>query len=155
MPRPSRSVEALEVLRTYYREHGILPTIEVLTELMGYRSPGSTHPVVKALVSSGHLQQEGKGGRLKPGPLFVEPTDHGPSFHFRTPEGCKSALATTEDREHGILVGDVLIYVMTSQPEPGDIVVIQDGPTVSVATVAENRTPTGILGVLHLQYRNY
>ena len=155
MPRPSRSVEALEVLRTYYREHGILPTIEVLTELMGYRSPGSTYPVVKALVTAGYLQQEGKGGRLKPGPIFLEPTGCGPTFQIQPPKGCKTVLATVADCEHGILAGDVLIFDATSTGAPGVVVVIQEGLEISVATVTEELHPAGILGVLHLQYRNY
>lgn len=70
MPRPPRDAEARQLLVEYYSEQGVLPTVEVVAQLMGYRSTSSAHNTIQHLVSSGFLGQAEREGRLVPGPLF-------------------------------------------------------------------------------------
>lgn len=159
MSRPTRTAEALEVLQSYYRENGVLPTIEALTQLMGYRSPGSTYPVVKTLIQTGHLEQEGKGARLKPGPLFSrQPTQakHVAALHALQSSGFRSILATAASMpEIGVLAGDTLLYAEAA-PQPGDVLVVQFAESITARAYAEGgATPDTVLGVLQFQYRLY
>lgn len=159
MSRPSRTAEALEILQSYYREHGILPAIEALTQLMGYRSPGSTYPVVKALIQTGHLEQEGKGARLKPGPLFgcvANQAEHIEALHALQSSGLRSIIATAPSKpEIGVLAGDTLLYSDVS-PEPGDVLVVHGPKTITAHRYATAEPlPEGVLGVLQFQYRTY
>jgi len=62
MARPSRHLEALQILRSHYLEFGVLPTIEVLAEKMDYRSTSSAHNAIQPLLKQGVITQEMEGG---------------------------------------------------------------------------------------------
>lgn len=159
MSRPTRTAEALEVLQRYYHENGVLPAIEALTQLMGYRSPGSTYPVVKALIQAGHLEQEGKGARLKPGPLFSgqpNQAEHLAALHALQSSGFRSIVATAASMpEIGVLAGDTLLYAEVA-PQPGDVLVVQFAESITAKAHAVGEAPPDkVLGVLQFQYRLY
>lgn len=159
MPRPSRAEEALQVLRAYYRDNGILPTIETITKLMGYRSPGSTYPVIKSLVRQGFLSQEEKGGQLKPGPQFQ--VSHSPQTRSEVelsyPAHCQATVATVATPALGILEGDTLVYDREAVAAPGDVLVLQpgDGRVIAHRLGQDEAVPEAHLGVVLFQYRHY
>lgn len=159
MPRPSRSSQALEILRSYYQKNGILPSFEVITELMGYRSPGSTYPVIKALIKEGYLEQDERGGRLKPGQLFGTPQHlNSPQTQLLTvPVGCKTITVTRASiPELAVLPGDTLVYDLNAMPVAGDVLAVQLGQdVVAQPHVLGDGPPLGLLGVVVLQYRRY
>lgn len=158
MSRPSRTPEALAILRSYYQQNGILPTIEVMTQLMGYRSSGSTFPVIKALVADGYLEQEERGGRLKPGIGFVSgQSDGAPAFQLSYPVGCKTIRATCASLpELAVLPGDVLVYDPNTKPAADDVLVVHSGKDVFVQSFSLGAgAPSGFLGVIQFQYRSY
>ena len=172
MARPSRHLEALEVLRDFYREHGILPTIEVLARRMNYRSTSSAFNALGPLVAQGYVNREEEGGRLLPGPNFL-PRTRAPAKPPGMPElGGKTIdeylrasrrgtvlvqVATNALARHGVLKGDFLLVSKTEAPSKGALVVARRGRGLTVAPVGEasEHDSQTVLGVLIAQFRKY
>lgn len=60
---------AKEVLAAYYREQGIMPSVQRLAELLGVSSTSSAHYVVQKLRDEGYLAAN-EFGKLTRGPQF-------------------------------------------------------------------------------------
>lgn len=169
MPRPTRELEALEVLTTYYREQGVLPTVEVFASLMGYRSTSSAFKVLQLLIANGAIAKDARGGRLLPGKAFRGGNDSKklvfedssglpPEFAALLQEVGKDAVAVqvTDDSlaGQGILAGD---FLMVSPKRAGQgrprLVETASGALDIVTT----RAPRGgkALGYLVAQFRRY
>ena len=155
MSRPTRLAEALEILQSYYRDNGVLPSFSLMTELMRYRSPGSTFPVVKQLIDAGYLEQDGRGGRLKPGPNFGEQKPLAPPISI--PAGTAVQVSAPAASVSGILPGDFVIYDGQVTPDQGDLLVLHSDAGISVQEFQQDAAPSRdkVLGVLMMQFRRY
>lgn len=155
MSRPTRLAEALEILQSYYRDNGVLPSFAAMTEFMGYRSPGSTFPVIKQLIDAGYLEKDGRGGRLKPGPNFGAQTPLAPPISI--PAGTVVQVSAPAASVSGILPGDFVIYDVQVPPEQGDLIVLHSDAGIGVQEFRQDATPSKgkVLGVLMMQFRRY
>lgn len=167
MPRPSRKEEAKEVLRTYYTENGVMPTIEGFARAMGYRSTASAHKAVKALIEERYLGQEERGGRLLPGATFPRASSPGaaPAVSLRVPPEITASLpdgvsltvyVVPNDSllaEHAVCAGDSLVLVNLTRTDLSDLILQKRG---SVLTIDRHlKSGWRAIGLLVAQFRTY
>ena len=60
-----------DALAGYYREHGIMPSVQTPAQLLGVSSTSSTHYVVQKLRRESFLSSN-EHGKLTPGPPLTE-----------------------------------------------------------------------------------
>lgn len=166
VPRPSRQEEAKTAIDAYYAEHGVMPTIKMLAQVMGYRSTASAHATVMALVKTGYLGQEDRGGRLLPGAGFTRTTR---AATASTPEPgipaeilkCLPAdvelmVFTVPVRslvDRAILEGDHLVLAPQERTDLSSHLLLSRGAVLSIGSRPKLGWKT--LGVLMAQFRSY
>lgn len=166
MPRPSRHLEALQILQDYYLETGVLPTIEVLAQKMGYRSTSSAHNVIQPLLKDMFITQEAHGGRLLPGPgfpfdktlrTFPELGGIGIGDFLDTADSDAALVEITNNslQGEGILKGDFLLTSKSAEPQPGDLLLIQNKHSFRLASYEDASPRRRQSGVVLAQFRKY
>lgn len=164
MSRPSRHLEALQILRAYYRQSGVLPTVEVLAAKMGYKSTSSAYNAIQPLLQEGLVLQDGR--RLIPGRGFKSKT-----ARKRYPElGAASLSEFLETDGHdtavieitnsslegeGILKGDFLLISNSAEPSPGDLLLIQNKHSFRLVSYEDASPRRRQSGVVLAQFRKY
>jgi SOS-response transcriptional repressor LexA len=167
MPRPSRDAEARQLLVEYYSTHGVLPTVEVVAQLMGYRSTSSAHNTIQHLVFSGFLGQTERGGRLVPGPLFRA---SGPQLPLADPApelveairelagDCPVQRVPVADDSlsaDGILPGDVLVVTPEVQRGAGLFLLMSAKGRLRLTSKPSAPRGWSLTGAVLAQYRVY
>lgn len=147
---------AKEVLAGYYREHGIMPSVQRLAELLGVSSTSSAHYVVQKLRDEGYLAAN-EFGKLTPGTLF----DKAPGRHD-IPAELLQVLPAGEDlrvvqvdenwkADDSVWAGDLLVLAPADQVELSHLLVLRRGSTFVLAN--ELRPGWRAEGVVVGQYR--
>jgi hypothetical protein len=147
---------AKEVLAGYYGEHGIMPSVQRLAELLGVASTSSAHYVVQKLRDEGYLAAN-EFGKLTPGPLF----DKAPGRHD-IPAALLQVLPTGEGlrvvqvdenwkTDDSVWAGDLLVLAPAGQVELSHLLVLRRGTTCVLSN--EPRSGWRIEGVVVGQYR--
>lgn len=163
MARPSRHLEALQILRSHYLEFGVLPTIEVLAEKMNYRSTSSAHNAIQPLLKQGVITQEMEGGRLLPGPGFLPKKAYAELGgqgvgEFLEAEDTDTAIVEITNNSlegEGIHKGDFLLISKSSDANLGDLLLIQNKRSFRLEPFTgtpPRRTP---IGLVLAQFRKY
>jgi hypothetical protein len=151
---------ARKALAGYYREHGIMPSVQSLAALLGVTSTSSAHYVVQKLRDEGYLAAN-EHGKLTPGPLFPKAPGRPelPSELLKelpAAEGLQ-VLRVEEDwkLEEGapFIPGDLLIVGPVEGFTAGDLLVLRRGSVRQVSTGL--RTGWQAVGVLVGQYRAF
>lgn len=147
---------AREVLAAYYREHGIMPSVQRLAELLGVASTSSAHYVVQKLRDEGYLAAN-EHGKLTPGPLF----DKAPGRHDIPvellqvlPAGEELRVVRVDDdwkTDDSIWTGDLLVLAPADQVQLSHLLVLRRGSTSLLAN--EPRSGWRVEGVVVGQYR--
>lgn len=160
MERPNSSIaRAKTVLGDYYVEHGILPTVQRLAQLLEMASTSSAHYVVKRLREQGFLGSS-EYGKLTPGPTFLK----APAFPeipaellSQLPSGPGLRVMRVDETwtlEKTVLDGDLLILGPEgTEPEEGDLLVLKRGQARALAY--EQRKGWRVDGVVLGQYRRH
>lgn len=166
MARPSRHLEALQILKQHYKESGVLPTIEVLAAKMGYKSTSSAHNAIQPLLKDGTITQEASGGRLIPGPGFSPKKSHkaypelaGKSIGDFLDNGDRDTLVieitNNSLQGEGILKGDFLLVSTSAEPQPGDQLLIQNKRSFLLEPFHGQASRQRPIGVVLAQFRKY
>jgi hypothetical protein len=160
MPRPSRIVEAKEMLRAHYTERGLMPSLTAFAELMGLRGASSVQELASELVENGFLAREGRSGRLLPGPGFARTASRVHSL----PKELAAALPKGVELEvvlvavdsmvgDGVLRGDFLVVAPAERTDLSKTLLLARGRG---RALAETPTPGWrVLGVVVAQFRAY
>lgn len=61
-PFPPRQAQVLGVVRDYYRQARVVPSVRLVAREMGLRSPATAFQHLKALERKGYLRREGRRG---------------------------------------------------------------------------------------------
>ncbi len=144
----------LDYVTTAIREWGFSPTLQEITEAIGYRSRGSVRHYVNALIEAGHLQRDDRrsrglslppqdaaanrkfaaiplAGRIAAGrPIEAIPENEHVDFHERLDQPGLYQLLVSGDSmiDAGIYDGDtVLIRPAQSAPNGAIVVALIDG----------------------------
>lgn len=151
---------AKEALSAYYREHGVMPTVKALAELLGYSSTSSAHFILEKLQLEGFLAKTDAGGKLMPGPHFIKAPGGPPTIPAALLEVLPAGADLKVLRVDGdwrvdasIRAGDLLVVAPAGQAQAGDTVVLRRGQTFVVAQ--ELRSGWRPLGVVVGQYRAF
>ena len=159
VPPNSSTARAKVALGDYYVEHGILPTVQRLAELLGMASTSSAHYVIKRLREEGYLGSS-EHGKLTPGPTFLK----APGFPelpaelvSQLPAGPGLRVLRVDDTwtlDGSIWEGDLLILAPeNTAPGEADLLVLKRGPARVLAN--EPRVGWRVEGVVLGQYRNH
>lgn len=147
---------AKEVLAGYYREHGIMPSVQRLAELLGVSSTSSAHYVVRRLRDEGYLAGN-EHGKLTPGPHF-EKAPGRPGIPAALvdvlPAGPQLRVVRVDETwkvDDSIWAGDLLVLAPADQVELSDLLVLRRGSTFALAN--EPRSGWRAEGVVVGQYR--
>jgi SOS-response transcriptional repressor LexA len=160
MPRPSRIVEAKEKLRAHHAEHGLMPSLTALAELMGLRGASSVQELAAELVQNGFLAREGRAGRLIPGPAFVVTAQRAhrlpPELAAALPPGVELKVvrvAVDSMAPDGVMRGDFLMLAPAERADLSKTLLLAQGRARALA----ESPPTGwkVLGVVVAQFRSY
>lgn len=157
-----RTSTAKQVLTGYYIEHGVLPTVQVFAERMGYASTSSAHYTLGKLESQGFLVKEASGGRLMPGPTFVRTKPSEVEELALLPEAVLSVLprgvklstmevASGFKVDEAIWPGDLLILAPSERLDLSELLVLRRGPKFMTAN--EPRSGWTVHGVVVGQFR--
>lgn len=130
MERPRLPLlHAKEVLAAYYVEHGILPSVQRLAELLGVSSTSSAHYVVTRLRAEGYLGST-VHGKLTPGPLFLK-APGSPSIPVELlavlPSGPDLRVGCVDESwtlASSIWEGDLLILAFAESPPTADALML-------------------------------
>jgi SOS-response transcriptional repressor LexA len=160
MDRPRSPLpRAKQALAVYYREHGIMPSVQKLADLLGLASTSSAHYLVQKLRAEGHLTAN-EHGKLAPGPLF----DKAPG----RPEVPIELLRALPDSERLQVLrvdetwkmdegdfqpGDLLVVAPIETCEQGDLLVLRRGSARIISSGPRPGWRTE--GVLLGQYRAF
>lgn len=149
---------AKEVLAGYYREHGIMPSVQRLAQLLGVSSTSSAHYLVQKLRDEGYLAAN-EFGKLTPGPLF----QRGPARPAVPPELLRELPAGEEltvvqvdetwREDSRFLPGDLLILAPPEGASVNDLLVLRRGSARMVS--GGPRSGWRPEGVLLGQYRAF
>lgn len=151
---------AKEVLAGYYREHGIMPSVQSLAALLGVSSTSSAHYVVQKLRDEGYLAAN-EHGKLTPGPQFPKafgrPEVPGELLKEIPAIAGLQVLRVEEDwkfsEDWQFIPGDLLVLGPVEGFASGNLLVLRRG---SVRTVSAGlRSGWQPLGVLVGQYRTF
>lgn len=149
---------AREVLAGYYREHGIMPSVQRLAELLGVSSTSSAHYVVQKLRDEGYLAAN-EFGKLTPGPQFLKVPGR-PAIPSELvavlPAGSELRVVQVDENwkvDDSIWVGDLLVLAPADQVELSHLLVLQRGRTFALAN--EPRAGWRVQGVVVGQYRQH
>lgn len=147
---------ARDALAGYYREHGIMPSVQTLADLLGVASTSSAHYVVQKLREEGYLAAN-EHGKLTPGPLFDKAPSH-PSIPAALlqvlPAGAELRVLQVDQNwkvDDSIWEGDLLVLAPADQVELSNLLVLQRGNTFLLAN--EARPGWRAQGVVVGQYR--
>jgi hypothetical protein len=150
---------AKEALAEYYREHGIMPSVQKLADLLGLASTSSAHYLVRKLRDEGHLAAN-EQGKLAPGPLFEKaPGRPGVPLELlrALPDAERLQVLCVDEtwkmEEGDFQPGDLLVVAPVETSERGDLLVLRRGS----ARIISNGTRAGwrAQGVLVGQYRAF
>lgn len=147
---------AKEALAAYYREHGIMPSVQRLAELLGVSSTSSAHYVVQKLREEGYLAAN-EFGKLTPGPLFDRAPDRPtiPSALLEVlPAGAELRVVQVDGNwkvDDSVWPGDLLVLAPADQVELSQLLVLRRGNTFLLAN--EPRGGWRAEGVVVGQYR--
>lgn len=166
MSRPSRHLEALQILKQHYKESGVLPTIEVLAAKMGYKSTSSAHNAIQPLLKDGTITQEVSGGRLIPGRGFSPRKSHKPYpelggasiGEFLDTKGQDTSvieITNTSLQGEGILKGDFLLVSTSAEPQAGDQLLVQNKRSFRLEPFHGQASRQRPIGVVLAQFRKY
>ena len=147
---------AKEVLAGYYGEHGIMPSVQALADLLGVSSTSSAHYVVQRLRDEGFLAAN-EHGKLTPGPLFSKAPGR-PSIPAALlqalPAGAELRVLQVDDKwkvDDSVWSGDLLVLAPAEQLELSHLLVLRRGSTFLLAN--EARSGWRVEGVVVGQYR--
>lgn len=147
---------AKEVLAGYYCEHGIMPSVQRLAELLEVSSTSSAHYVVQKLRDEGYLAAN-EHGKLTPGPQFLKAPGR-PAIPSELvavlPTGPELRVLQVDENwkaDDSIWVGDLLVLALADQVELGHLLVLRRGNTFVLAN--EPRPGWRAQGVVVGQYR--
>lgn len=151
---------AKEALAGYYREHGIMPSVQSLAGLLGMSSTSSAHYVVQKLRDEGYLAAN-EHGKLTPGPQFPKapgrPEVPGELLKELPAIAGLQVLRVEEDWKLGedgqFIPGDLLVLGPVEGFGSGDLLVLRRGAVRTVA--AGLRSGWQPVGVLVGQYRAF
>lgn len=157
MDRPRSPLpHAKDALAGYYRENGIMPSVQTLAQLLGVSSTSSAHYVVKKLREEGFLAAN-EHGKLTPGPQFFKAPGR-PAIPAALVEALPAGaeLRVVQVDEHwkvddSIWTGDLLVIAPPEQVELSDLLVLRRGSTFMLAN--EPRPGWRAQGVVVGQYR--
>ncbi len=149
---------AKEVLAGYYREHGIMPSIQRLAELLGVASTSSAHYVVQKLRDEGYLAAN-EYGKLTPGPQFHKAPGR-PAIPAALvevlPAGPELRVVQVDENwkvDESVWEGDLLVLAPSEHVELSQLLVLRRGTTYVLAS--EPRPGWRAEGVVVGQYRAY
>jgi DNA-binding transcriptional MocR family regulator len=157
MERPRSPLPyAKDALAGYYRENGILPSVQTLAQLLGVSSTSSAHYVVQKLREEGYLAAN-EHGKLTPGPQFFKAPAH-PSIPAALlqvlPAGAELRVVRVDDNwkvDDSVWAGDLLVLAPADQVELSHLLVLRRGSTFMLAN--EPRSGWRAQGVVVGQYR--
>lgn len=168
MPRPSRHLEALQILREHYEKFGALPTIEVLAEKMWYMSTSSAHNAIQPLLQDGIVTQDVRRGRLLPGRGFIQKKTSktypelggkgiGEYLEARAPDATLVEITNNSLAGEGIHKGDFLLISKSSDAKLGDLFLFQNKRSFRLEPFTgtpPRRTPIGLVLAQFRKYRS-
>lgn len=146
---------AKEALAAYYGEHGIMPSVQRLAELLGLASTSSAHYLVQKLREEGYLAAN-EHGKLTPGPVFVKAPGRAiPAALLQVlPAGAELHVIQVDGSwkvDDSIRPGDLLVLAPADQVELSHLIVLRRGNTYVLAN--ETRPGWRAQGVVVGQYR--
>jgi hypothetical protein len=157
MDRPrSPLLNAKDALAAYYREHGIMPSVQALAQLLGLSSTSSAHYVVQKLRKEGFLASN-EHGKLTPGPQFSKAPGRPAipaALVAALPAGHELRVLRVDENWKGddsVWAGDLLVLAPLDQLELSNLLVLSRGPTFMLAN--EPRPGWRAVGVVVGQYR--
>ena len=157
MERPrSPPPNAKEALAGYYREHGIMPSVQTFAQLLGFASTSSAHYVVQKLREEGFLAAN-EHGKLTPGPQFFKAPGRPAipaALVAALPAGHELRVMRVDENWKGddsVWAGDLLVLAPPERLELSDLLVLQRGGTRMLAN--EARPGWRVQGVVVGQYR--
>ena len=164
MSRPSRHLEALQILRAHYRQSGVLPTLEVLAAKMGYRSTSSAYHTIQPLLREGLVLQDGR--RLVPGRGFKSKTANkrypvlgaasiSEFLDTNAQDTAVIEITNSSLEGEGILKGDFLLISNSAEPSPGHLLLIQTKHSFRLASYEDASPRRRRSGVVLAQFRKY
>lgn len=160
MPRPSRIVEAKEKLRAHHAEHGLMPSLSALAELLGLRGASSVQELVADLVQSGFLAREGRAGRLVPGASFVRKSQREvtvpPELLAALPKDVELKVVRVPDdslKAEGLLAGDCLVVAPADRTDLSATLLLAKAG--GIAVTSERWRGWSVGGVVVAQFRSY
>ena len=157
MDRPrSQLPHAKDALAGYYREHGIMPSVQTFAQLLGVSSTSSAHYVVQKLREEGYLGAN-EHGKLTPGPQFFKapgrPTIPA-ALVAALPAGHELRVLRVDKNWKGddsVWAGDLLVLAPVDQVELSNLLVLSRGRTFMLAN--EPQPGWRVQGVVVGQYR--
>ena len=160
MDRPRSPLpHAKEVLAGYYREQGIMPSVQTLADLLGVSSTSSAHYIVQRLRDEGYLAAN-EFGKLTPGPQFhkaLERPDIPTELLKELPAGEDLVVVRVQEEwrleEGDFRAGDLLVLAPVESAANGDLLLLRRGSLRRVSGAM--RTGWRAEGVLVGQYRAF
>lgn len=157
MDRPRLPLpHAKDALAGYYREHGIMPSVQTLAQLLGVSSTSSAHNVVQKLRHEGYLGAN-EHGKLTPGPQFLKAAGR-PSIPAALlealPAGHELRVVRVDENwkvDDSVWAGDLLVLAPPEQVELSHLLVLRRGSSSMLAN--EPRSGWRTEGVVVGQYR--
>jgi hypothetical protein len=149
---------AKEALAGYYREHGIMPSVQTFAQLLGFASTSSAHYVVQKLREEGFLAAN-EHGKLTPGPQFFKAPGRPAipaALISALPAGHELRVMRVDENWKGddsVWAGDLLVLAPVDQVELSNLLVLRRGSTFLLAN--EPRPGWRVEGVVVGQYRSY
>jgi hypothetical protein len=146
-------------LAAHYVEHGILPCVQRLAELLGVSSKSSAHYVFTRLHAEGYLGST-EHGKLTPGPLFLK-APGSPSIPVELsavlPSGPDLRVVCVDESwtlDSSVWEGDLLILASAESPPTADaLMLLRRGSAHTLAN--EPRSGWRVEGLVVGQYRRH
>lgn len=163
MARPSRHLEALQILREHYQASGALPTIEVLAEKMGYKSTSSAHNAIQPLLKHGVITQDVQGGRFLPGPGFSTKSAYtelagkgiGEFLEAGDPDTEVVEITNNSLEGEGVRKGDFLLISKSTDANVGDLLLIRNKRSFRIEPFTGTPPRRAPIGLVLAQFRKY
>jgi repressor LexA len=157
MPRPNHDNTYLTALQDYYAQHRLIPSLSVISELLGFSAKNAAAALVGRLEEAGYLTRTSADRRLTPTPRFFERPRSIATVRAGMPEAAMDESAGSADmvnvdmllvrqpsitflvpikgdsmRDVGLMDGDTAVCERRQWANPGEIVVAltSDGMTV-------------------------